>query len=81
MRAGALLVAILALAFGLRALGVERVLPESGDVVFAFGDPYYHLRLALYSLTRFPEFLQFDSYISIIPSDHTYPGLRCTTGG
>jgi asparagine N-glycosylation enzyme membrane subunit Stt3 len=63
MRAGALLVAILALAFGLRALGVERVLPESGDVVFAFGDPYYHLRLALYSLTRFPEFLQFDSYL------------------
>jgi dolichyl-diphosphooligosaccharide--protein glycosyltransferase len=44
-------------------LGVERVLPDSGDVVFAFGDPYYHLRLALYSWTRFPEFLQFDSYL------------------
>jgi asparagine N-glycosylation enzyme membrane subunit Stt3 len=44
-------------------LGVERVLPEGGDVVFAFGDPYYHLRLALYSWTRFPEFLQFDSYL------------------
>jgi dolichyl-diphosphooligosaccharide--protein glycosyltransferase len=44
-------------------LGVERVLADSGDVVFAFGDPYYHLRLALYSWTRFPEFLQFDSYL------------------
>lgn len=42
---------------------MERVLTPGGDVVFAFGDPYYHLRLALYSWTRFPGFLRFDSYL------------------
>ncbi|MEN8181261.1 MAG: STT3 domain-containing protein [Myxococcota bacterium] len=37
---------------------------EGGDVVFAFGDPYYHLRLAHFSMSQLPAILQFDPYLN-----------------
>lgn len=50
-------------AFALRAVGFRHVFPGEGIVAFAFGDPHYHLRLALYALERFPDFLAFDPYV------------------
>jgi len=52
------------LALMVRSLGFEGVFLGEDGVVFAFGDPDYHLRLALYALRAFPEPLRFDPYLN-----------------
>lgn len=47
----------------LRCLGWADVFVGDG-VIFALGDPYYHLRLARFALERFPETLVFDPYMN-----------------
>ena len=43
---------ILLLALVVRVAGFEHVFVGDGEVIATIGDPYYHLRLALYSWTR-----------------------------
>jgi len=66
------LAGIALLAFGLRAFDFENVFLEDGLIVFAFGDPYYHLRLAEYALAHYPSTLLFDSYVAY-PAGATVP--------
>jgi len=58
------LAGLLALALAIRLLGFERVFVGDGEVVLVVGDPWYHLRLALYAFTHFPAFLSFDPYLN-----------------
>lgn len=59
----ALLLLVLALGFGARAVGAQRVF--LGDaVVFPVGDAYYHLRRAEFSLEHWPELLRFDPLVN-----------------
>lgn len=57
------LAAIIALALLVRALGFEYVF-VGDEIVFPPADPQYHLRRALYTLSRFPDVLLFDLYIN-----------------
>ena len=47
----------------IRALGFEYVF-IGDDIVFPPADPQYHLRRALFTMTRFPDVLLFDPYIN-----------------
>ncbi len=58
------LAGIAALALAVRLLGFEKVFVGGGGVVFVFGDPWYHLRLAQYALSHFPGFLSWDPYLN-----------------
>ena len=55
---------VVALALALRLLSFERVFVGDGAVAFAVGDPWYHLRLALYAFHHFPGFLIWDPYLN-----------------
>jgi 4-amino-4-deoxy-L-arabinose transferase-like glycosyltransferase len=59
----AALLGILALAFGVRLAGWERVFVGGDTVVFATGDAWYQVRRALYSFEHFPRVLWFDPCI------------------
>lgn len=60
-RAGlAALLAVFALALAARSLGSALVFLDDGGVVFAGGDPWYHMRRALFSFAHFPDYLRFD---------------------
>jgi dolichyl-diphosphooligosaccharide--protein glycosyltransferase len=61
--ASLLLVAAL-LALAVRALGLEKVFPGDGTVVFALGDAFYHARRALFSFEHFPQVLLRDPYLN-----------------
>ena len=54
------LVAIAACGLALRTVGIERVFPAPGAVVFENGDGPYHARLAQYAFSSFPGFLTFE---------------------
>jgi len=58
------LAGLLALALAIRLLGFERVFVGDGAVAFVVGDPWYHLRLALYAFHHFPGFLTWDPYLN-----------------
>ena len=58
------LVAIAACGLALRTVGIERVFPAPGAVVFENGDGPYHARLAQYAFSSFPGFLTFDPYLA-----------------
>lgn len=61
----AILVVLLgALAWMLRALGLEVVFPGDGTTVFLSWDSYYHARRAVFGLANFPHVLAFDPYLS-----------------
>jgi len=57
---------LMALAFGIRSLGLEFVF-VGDQVVFPPADAQYHLRRAFYTFVNFPSVLLFDPYIN-------YPG-------
>jgi asparagine N-glycosylation enzyme membrane subunit Stt3 len=57
------LLAVMALAVGVRSLGLEYVF-VGDEIVFPPADPQYHLRRALYTWARFPDVLLFDRYIN-----------------
>jgi len=59
----AALFAVAALAFLARSVGLREVF-AGGTVVFPIGDPYYHLRRALYTMQHFPRPLLFDPLVS-----------------
>lgn len=61
---------VLGLAFAARLVGIERVFPGGDEVVFAFGDAYYHLRRALYTFELFPRVLSFDPYMNFPHGAH-----------
>jgi dolichyl-diphosphooligosaccharide--protein glycosyltransferase len=54
------LLAVLALALAARSLGSDLVFLDDGSVVFTSGDPWYHMRRALFSFAHFPDYLTFD---------------------
>jgi len=77
------------LALLVRALGFEYVFVAE-EIVFPPADPQYHLRRALYTMTRFPDVLLFDPYINFpggasVPwpplFDWTLGGLGRLAGG
>ena len=57
------LLALMALVLGVRALGFEFVWMD-GDTVFPPADAQYHVRRALYTFENFPTALLFDPYIN-----------------
>jgi dolichyl-diphosphooligosaccharide--protein glycosyltransferase len=59
----AALAAVAVLAFLARAAGYHEVF-SGGTIVFPVGDPYYHLRRALYTLQHFPQPLLFDPLVA-----------------
>lgn len=61
--AAPVLLGLVGLAVLVRALGLEYVF-VGDEIVFPPADPQYHLRRALYTLTRFPDVLLFDPYIN-----------------
>lgn len=63
-RARLALAGIAVLALAVRLAGFEKVFVGGDDVVLVVGDPWYHLRLALYAFTHFPAFLTFDPYLN-----------------
>ncbi len=58
------LLAVFALALGIRALRFDAAFPDEGIVRFAIHDASYHARRALYSFVNFPAVLTFDPYIA-----------------
>ena len=52
------------LAFGMRAIGFERVFDPDGTVVLAIDDAQYHARLARFSFEDFPRVLTWDPYLN-----------------
>ena len=58
----AALLAVVAVAFAARAVGFREVF-AGGAIVFPVGDPYYHLRRALYTMQHFPRPLLFDPLV------------------
>lgn len=54
---------LLLLALAVRLLGAEGVF-VGDEVFFTIGDPYYHLRLAEYAWTHFPDYLVWDPYLN-----------------
>lgn len=51
-------------ALALRSVGLEKVFPGDGTVVFALGDAFYHARRALFSFEQLPKVLLWDSYLN-----------------
>jgi dolichyl-diphosphooligosaccharide--protein glycosyltransferase len=58
------LAGIALLALAVRLAGFEKVFVGGGDAVLVVGDPWYHLRLALYAFKHFPGYLTFDPYLN-----------------
>lgn len=62
--AGGLLAVAALLAFSTRSIGLERVFPGDGTVIFALGDAFYHARRAFVSFEQFPRVMLFDPYLN-----------------
>ena len=58
------LLAVLALAFGLRSLTFPGVFVGEGEAILRMDDSQYHARRALYTFARFPRVLDRDTYLN-----------------